>query len=187
MQTEFPTYAELEKHVKKDHPDFKYKCRYCPRTFTSASWKYQHQARHKGLRYQCSVDACSKLFQFGYQLHDHIKKHTKKALYTCSSRGCRKGFTTKHARKYHEEQHSLSDSDNFTCDYKISDKPCGKTFHRKNLLAQHMNGHIGQQLTTYCGKIYNWPNSRKYHQDKCDECKAVKEKNVAVYRFKKQK
>ena len=65
---DFPTYADLEKHVKKDHPNFKYKCRYCPKTFNSASWKYQHQARHKGLRYQCSVDSCSKLFQFGYQL-----------------------------------------------------------------------------------------------------------------------
>ena len=56
---EFPTYADLEKHVKKDHLNFKNKCRYCPKTFNSALWKYQHQARHKGLRYQCSVDSCS--------------------------------------------------------------------------------------------------------------------------------
>ena len=79
-QEEFPTYADLEKHVKKDHPNFKYKCRNCPKTFNSALWKYQHQARHKGLRYQCSVDSCSKLFQFGYQLCDHIKKHAKKGI-----------------------------------------------------------------------------------------------------------
>ena len=186
---DFPTYAELEKHVKKDHPNFKYKCRYCPKTFNSASWKYQHQARHKGLRYQCSVDSCSKLFQFGYQLRDHIKKHTKKALYTCSSPGCSKGFTTKHARTYHQKQHSMIASDKFLCDYKFpqDSNVCGKSFQRKNLLKQHMNGHIGQQLTTYCSKIYNWPNARKYHQDNCKDCTAVKEKNKAVYRFKKEK
>ena len=142
---ECPTYADLEKHVKKDHPNFKYKCRYCPKTFNSASWKYQHQARHKGLRYQCSVDSYSKLFQFGYQLCDHIKKHTKKALYTCSSCGCGKGFTTKRARTYHQKQHSMTDSDQFLCDYKFPQdgKVCGKSFQRKNLLTQHMNGHIG--------------------------------------------
>ena len=186
---DFPTYAELEIHVKKDHPNFKYKCRYCPKTFNSVSWKYQHQARHKGLRYQCSVDSCSKLFQFGYQLQDHIKKHTKKALYTCSSHGCNKGFTTKHARTYHQKQHSMTASDKFLCDYKFPQdgKVFGKSFQRKNLLKQHMNGHIGWQLTTYCGKINNWPNARKYHQDNCKDCTAVKEKNKAIYRFKKEK
>ena len=160
---DFPTYADLEKHVKKDHPNFKYKCKYCPKTFNSASWKYQYQARHQGLRYQCSVDSCSKLFQFGYQLRDHIKKHTKKALYTCSSHGCGKGFTTKRVRTYHQKQHSMTALDQFLCDYKFPQggKVCCKSFQRKNLLKQHMNGHIGRQLTTYCGKIYNWPNARK--------------------------
>ena len=186
---EFPTYAELEKHVKRDHPQFKYKCRYCPKIFNSSSWKYQHQVRHKGLRYQCSLDWCSKLFQFGYQLRDHLKKHTKKSLYVCSTRKCGEGFTTKRARTYHQQQHSLSDSDKLLCTYKFPQDGtvCGKSFLRKNLLTQHMNGHIGQQLTTYCGKIYNWPNARKYHQDNCEECKAMREKNKAVYRFKKEK
>ena len=50
-----------------------------------------------------------------------------------------------------------------------------------------MKGHIGQQLTMYCSKIYNWPNARKYHQDNCTECKDVKDKNKAIYRFKKEK
>ena len=184
---EFPTYITLAVHVKKDHPDYKYKCRYCPKTFSSASWKYQHQARHKGLKYQCGLDTCGKLFQFAYQLRDHKKKHTKKGLYTCSIRGCKKGFTTKRARNYHEQDHMVSDKEKLVCDFKQkdTDEPCGKTFSRPNLLKQHMNGHIGKKLVSHCGKVYNWPNARKYHQDNCEECQKSKVK--PLYRFKTEK
>ena len=66
-------------------------------------------------------------------------------LYTCSSCGCGKGFTTKCAQTYHQKQHSMTDSDQFLCDYKFPQdgKVCDKSFQRKNLLKQHMNGHIG--------------------------------------------
>ena len=67
----FDTYTELTKHIKEDHPEFRYKCRYCPKTFKSSSWKYQHQSRHKGLHFKCSIKDCGKLFQFKYQLDDH--------------------------------------------------------------------------------------------------------------------
>ena len=181
------TYKDLADHVKEAHPEYKYKCRYCPKTFNSSSWKYQHQARHKGLQYQCGVEECSKLFQFAYQLRDHMKKHTGDKLYVCSTRKCGKGFTTKRARTYHEQSHSLSPKDVFTCDYKESDteKACGKKFQRKNLLTQHRNGHFGKKYVTYCGKVYNWPNARKYHQDNCDLCKEIKEKRRLKYKKKK--
>ena len=187
-KNEFPTYIALAVHIKKDHPKYEYKCKYCPKTFASASWKYQHQARHKGLKYQCSVNTCNKLFQFTYQLWDHIKKHTRKGLYTCSVRGCKKpGFTTIRARNYHEQGHFVQDKDQFICDFKEegSDEVCGKTFARKNLYTQHRNGHVGKKYVARCGKIFNWPNARKYHQDNCDECKRIKDKKLK--RFKKEK
>ena len=180
------TYKELTVHVKQSHPEYKYKCRYCPKTFNSASWKYQHQARHKGLQYQCGVEECLKLFQFEYQLRDHMKKHTGNKLYVCSTRKSGKGFTTKRARTYHELKHSLTTSDTFTCDYKESDDAdiCGKTFERKALLTQHLNGHFGKKYVTYCGKVYNWPNSKKYHQGRCDLCKEIRDKQHQKYKKK---
>ena len=185
---EFPTYIALAVHIKKDHPLYKFKCKYCPKTFESASWRYQHQARHKGLRYECCVETCSRLFQYEYQLRDHMKKHTQKGLYTCSVRGCKKkGFTTVRARNYHEQGHFVEEKDHFQCDYKKkgSDVICGKTFARKNLYTQHQKGHIGKKCVARCGKVFNWPNSKKYHQDNCEECRKILAKQRQ--RFKKGK
>ena len=165
-----------------------YKCRYCPKTFSTASWKYQHQARHKGLKYQCGVETCSKLFQYEYQLRDHIKKHTKKGLYTCSVRGCKQErFATIRARNYHEQGHFVEAKDYLICDFKKegSDQICGKSFARKNLYTQHRKGHEGKKFVARCGKVFNWPNSKKYHQDNCEECKTLKAKQNK--RFKKEK
>ena len=182
----FDTYKQLATHVSKDHPEYKYKCRYCPKTFNSSSWKYQHQARHKGLQYQCGVEECSRLFQYAYQLRDHMKIHTGEQLYVCSTRKCGKGFTTKRARTYHEKKHSLTKADKLLCDYKDSDnKVCGKKFERIALLTQHKNGHFGKKYVTRCGKVYNWPNSKKYHQDRCDLCKEIKQKELLKFKKKK--
>ena len=118
----------LTKHIKEKHPEFRYKCRYCPKTFRSSSWKYQHQNRHKGLCFKCSIKDCGKLFQFKYQLDDHKQKHTRKALYVCSTRDCLKGFTTKRAHTYHEKKHDLEGRKDFVCDYAKNGKFCGKEF-----------------------------------------------------------
>ena len=174
----FDTYTELTKHIKEDHPEFRYKCKYCPKTFKSSSWKYQHQSNTK-----CSIKDRGNLFQFKYQLDDHKRKHTRKALYVCSTRDCSKAFTTKRAHTYHEKKHDLEGRKDFVCDYAKNGKVCGKDFQRKELLEQHFNGHIGKNLVTHCGKSYNWPNSRKYHQDHCDSCKAEMKKNPFKYRF----
>ena len=179
----FDTYTEITKHIKEDHPEFRYKCRYCPKTFRSASWKYQHQSRHKGLHFKCSIKDCGKLFQFKYQLDDHKRKHTRKALYVCSTRDCLKASTTKRAHTYHEKKHDLEGRKDFVFDYAKNGKVCGKDFQQKELLEQHFNGHIGKKLVTHCGKSYNWLNSHKYHQDCCNTCKAEMKKNPFKYWF----
>ena len=91
----FSSHRKLTEHVKQDHPEFNYSCWYCPKQFESASWKYQHQARHQGLKFKCAVATCGKLFQFGYQYRDHHKKHSQKELYLCSTRNCGRVFTNK--------------------------------------------------------------------------------------------
>ena len=93
----------------------------------------------------------------------------------CSTRDCLKGFTTKRALTYHEKKHDLEGKKDFVCDYAKNGKVCGKDFQLKELLDQHFNGHIG--------KSYNWPNSRKYHQDRCDICKKEMKKNNFKYQF----
>ena len=174
-EQQFPSYLKLAEHIKTDHPEFQYKCKYCPKLFNSASWKYQHQDRHKGLRFKCSNKKCGKLFQYSYQLRDHQKKHARKAMYVCSTRDCLKEFTTKRARKYHEAKHNIpaEDAKHYVCTFKSNpeDDPCGKGFERKALLQQHVVGHKSMRLVSRCGKKkFNWPNSRRYHQQRCDEC-----------------
>ena len=70
----FSSHKRLTQHIKDDHPEFKYSCHYCPKKFESASGKYQYQARHKGLKFKCSVESCGKLFQFGYQYRSILEK-----------------------------------------------------------------------------------------------------------------
>ena len=57
-----------------------------------------------------------------------------------------------------------------------------KKFERNAYHDQHLNGHFGKKLKTYCGKVYNWPNSCKYHQDKCDQCKTMRD--ATPYKYK---
>ena len=92
-------------------------------------------------------------------------------------------FTTKRARTFHEKKHSITEK-TFICGFKASDdaKPCQKKFESKAYRDQHLNGHFGKKLKTYCGKVYNWPNSRKYHQDKCDQCQTMRD--ATPYKYK---
>ena len=122
----------------------------------------------------CKYKKCGKLFQFGYQIRDHMKKHTRKALYVCSTRDCLKEFTTKRAHTFHAKSHSMDGSKKFVCTFKAkdTDTPCGKAFERKEYLEQHKAGHKTFKLVSRCGKKhFNWPNSRCYHQERCDDCK----------------
>ena len=153
----FATYMKLVNHLKTDHPDYKFPCKYCPKTFDSSSWRYQHQMRHEGLRYKCPV--CFKLFQYYYMVRDHYKVHSKKKLYVCPSRNCLKGFTTKRARKYHQASHDIPEGvKEFTCDFVPdgSENPCAKTFARKELLDQHKRAH-SKSYVTHCGIVKNSP------------------------------
>ena len=134
------TYTQLTKHIKENHPEFRYKCRYCPKTFRSSSWKYQHQNRYKGIRFKCSIKDCGKLFQFKYQLDDNKWKHTRKTLYVCSTRDCLKGFTTKRAHTYHEKKHDLDGKKDFVCDYAKNGKFVAKIFNGKNYLSSTSMG-----------------------------------------------
>ena len=103
-------------------------------TFRSSSWKYQHQNRHKGLCFKCSIKEYGKLFQFKYQLDDHKRKHTGKALYVCSTRDCLKGFTTKRAHTYHEKKHNLEGRKDFVIMLKMG-RFVAKIFNGKNYLS----------------------------------------------------
>ena len=82
-----------------------------------------------------------------------------------------------------KKKHSITEK-TFICGFKPSDdaKPCPKKFERKAYRDQHLNGHFSKKLKTYCGKVYNWPNSRKYHQDKCDQCKTIRD--ATPYKYK---
>ena len=180
----FATYTFYVKHIKDNHKDFQYKCKHCPKMFNSNSWRYVHQKRHEGLRYKCPYKKCGKLFQFYYQVRDHFKVHSRRKMYVCPTRDCLKEFSTKRARKYHEESHNLDPQvKDYICNFKDDqDGVCGKAFQRKELMVQHKRSHA-RKFVSHCGKVSNWPNSRKYHQDRCDDCKAIAKKNAREFKY----
>ena len=54
---------ELEQHMRKKHKSFKYKCRFCQKTFQTKNGLYKHKLYHTvGLRYMCPN--CDKGFMF---------------------------------------------------------------------------------------------------------------------------
>ena len=180
----FATYTFYVKHIKENHKDYKYQCKHCPKLFNSNSWRYVHQKRHEGLRYKCPSRKCGKLFQFYYQVRDHFKKHSRRKMYVCPTRDCLKEFTTKRARKYHEQIHDLDPQvRDYVCNFKEEDgSVCGKAFQRKELMNQHRRSHAGKYVS-HCGKVSNWPNSRKYHQDRCDNCKEIIAKKALEFKY----
>ena len=58
----FDLRREVNLHVSQKHPTFKYKCRYCGKTYINYASKYKHQNSHSPLKHVCKL--CSKKFQF---------------------------------------------------------------------------------------------------------------------------
>ena len=179
------TYKALISHLKECHPEYKYRCKYCRKTLTAIRGDTSTNFGMKVSVTSGPDEKCAKLFQFYYQVRDHWKKHSKRKLYTCEIRDCLKGFMTKRALNYHKRSHNLDpNTKQYACDFVINDDRdfCGKRFSRKNLLDQHKRAH-NKDYVTHCGKTYAWPNSCKYHQDRCDQCKGIMAKKRKEFKY----
>ena len=134
-------HKELNKHIKEDHGDKGFHCRYCGMNFQSFSGRYKHIMKHTGYKYKCAT--CSEVFRYPYELRCHERVHTKLGLFPCKEdEQCGKEFMTKKALQQHKQVHSL---DKFQCDV------CNKEFNTKGYLQQHFHVH-NKNFVARCGR-----------------------------------
>ena len=170
------TMAEITRHIRNDHPDFKYSCSKCPKVFVMQNGRYKHEMLHKGLKYYC--DTCDKPFIWNCELRDHERIHTtnRAKRITCHISRCKKDYSSKHALKCHiKDDHDPCPQ--ITCDFKDEQGlVCGKkskslTLHKQHYTHTHKGGFL-----TLCGMRVPWPNDRQKHQRECTACKKIKAK-----------
>ena len=161
-QETFGLIKELNKHYGQSHPDHKFKCDQCTKTYASRNALIRHERSHDGMEFSC--DTCAYTCMFSYELKNHVKKHTQTGLYLCTFRGCTKTFTTKKGMVQHTQVH---DDTTYKCDI------CGKAdFNTKGYLHQHLKRHK-EGFVSRCGHSSKGPTARQVHQKNCDQCKLL--------------
>ena len=158
-------------HIKKEHPQFCWKCRVCIKTFASHQGRYKHELRHKyRFRYDCKE--CHYRCMFEGEMEEHVKKHSWKKLWKCGIGGCDKSYPAKRTRNAHEKTHTAR---NWVCAAKDEKgKTCGQDCVSKNHLKQHMHGFHGPGWTSRCGEHFKWPGTMYSHEKECTPCKKIK-------------
>ena len=168
------TLMRLEKHLRKKHSSYRFKCRYCKRKYLTRGGRNKHLLYHTvGLRYNCPD--CSKGFMFKGEYNEHRSKHTGRNRFMCTKRGCDKDYGSKRARDYHVKQHKAKA---LYCDFqeKPGAKKCGHKCFSRQHLDQHFRGAHGPGWDALCGKHYTWPAPKIAHEKECTECIRKKKK-----------
>ena len=168
---------DLVKHINIVHPDFQWRCRYCPKKYGSRTARNKHEILHiHGYRFFCSYKKCTKKFVFKGELEEHERKHTRKNLWPCTFKDCDKAYPCKRTRDSHVHSHT---SEDWTCASVLDDgSTCGQECVSKNHLKQHIRGEHGQGWTSRCGKEhYKWPAPKYKHEHDCTQCIKIKTKS----------
>ena len=171
------TKKDMVKHINIVHPDFQWRCRYCPKKYGSRAARNKHEIVHiHGYRFFCSYKKCTKKFVFKGELEEHERKHTRKNLWPCTFKDCDKAYPCKWTRDSHVRSHT---SEDWTCASLLDDgSTCGQECVSKNHLKQHIQGEHGQGWTSRCGKEhYKWPAPKYKHEQDCTKCIRMKKKS----------
>lgn len=160
----FPSQKQLNNHLRKFHPKFTYKCKYCPRTFFTYNGHYKHEKDHLPSRWVC--DFCGKEVQFRHQWTIHRRKHTGRQKYPCTH--CSRTFTTNTLMKRHAVKHT---EEQFKC------QQCSFSADTPGAIYQHTRGKHGSGWVSHCGVRFAWPAKRVRHQKKCQQCKEKERAN----------
>ena len=131
------TKKDMVKHINIVHPDFQWRCRYCPKKYGSRAARNKHEIVHiHGYRFFCSYKKCTKKFVFKGELEEHERKHTRKNLWPCTFKDCDKAYPCKRTRDSHVRSHT---SEDWTCVSLLDDgSTCGQECVSKNHLKQHI-------------------------------------------------
>ena len=164
------TKAGVRRHIKKKHPDFRWKCRKCKSDFASRQGRYKYELRHKySFRFHCKT--CQYRCMFESEMQEHCRKHNRKDLWKCRV-GCNKAYPSKRTCNAHEKTHTFKD---WVCAATNEDgSTCGQDCASKNHLAQHMHGFHRPGWYSRCGKHFTWPSLKSTHEKECTTCTKIK-------------
>ena len=93
----------LKVHIQSVHEDFVFKCKVCPKTFTSSGMMYDHEiiAHSTDTKYQCRFCGIRRKSVAQIKIHELVHQDPK---FECKV--CGKKLKTQQALDWHERQHS---------------------------------------------------------------------------------
>ena len=158
----FKSQAAYNRHMASDHPNVKFKCRYCNNEYKTYNSRFKHMMVYKGFAHKCAV--CDKVFTFPSLLQEHARVHTDTGKLPCLDKDCRSTFTTKRALTQHMMVHN---EEVYKCE------PCDNAeFDAPQYLRQHVCTKHLKNYKAYCGQMCPNPANRRRHQKTCERCLA---------------
>ena len=154
------TQLAVNTHITSDHPDYRFPCRSCTKTFVFANSRYKHEKEHEKPALYCGE--CGKGFHFNSELQRHLGIHEEVLPFPCEQ--CERRFAAKKTLTRHLQEHS---DKIYQCEM------CDKVCPSNDKLYTHFRGAHGKGYTAPCGEWTQWPGKRARHQAKCDRCKEL--------------
>ncbi|EDV98591.1 GH22380 [Drosophila grimshawi] len=156
---DFKYSAPLVDHLKSIGVHFGHSCEECGQNFHSRHFLKKHKRRIHGLADEHICHICGKNFTTGFNLRNHIVRHTGTRPHKCKL--CSAAFCTSGELNHHRRTH-----DNvrpYPCRY-----ACGKTFrHCSNRSTHeriHMAGNLRPFQCEYCDKTFVTKGDCRAHQ-----------------------
>ena len=157
------TQKAIISHVKTAHPDFRYPCTVCDKTFVNFNTKYKHEKEHRDPSYFCGECGCG--YHYSSELKHHSNVHSTVLPFGCDR--CEKCYAQEKSLKIHLQSHNPQE---------IKCSECDKVVNTEDRLYTHFHGAHGKGYDSLCGQNFQWPGTRSRHQQKCDTCKAILKK-----------
>ena len=163
----FDFVKDMNVHVTGAHPDLRFHCQYCPKSYLTYNTRYKHEHKHFELPYGCHY--CSMRFLFPGLREKHERQHTQKGLLPCTWPECKQMLSCKDALRQHINTHT---------DQRHKCEKCPKDFNTLTNLRQHEKGVHGEGFISLCGAAFDWSDSRNEHQGECFECRVKKKEKL---------
>ncbi|XP_064550110.1 zinc finger protein 836-like [Drosophila montana] len=156
---DFKYSAPLVEHLKSIGVYFGYKCEECGQKFHSRHFLKKHKRRVHGQADQHICHMCGKNFTTGFNLRNHIVRHSGTRPHKCKL--CSAAFSTTAELNNHQRTH-----DNvrpYPCRY-----ACGKSFRHCSNRSTHERVHMAGSLRPfqcdYCEKTFVTKGDCRSHQ-----------------------